>query len=281
MDEVRFDTTIQNGIERVDCLPVSPSNRPPILFLHGMWHGAWCWREWQALFAGWGWESRSISLPGHGASPPRKSVRFNTMQDYLAVLDEAIADFDAPPILVGHSMGGALAQWRLKRSAPDPPAVVFLASWTSHSTFADGTSLHLRRDPWGFLAMGFTWSTRPLIRSPKRAASMLITEGAVISPEDLHARLCDESYLVLSQHNPPQWSPKREVISPMLWVAGEKDAVVSLKGARKSAAYYGADLMIAPNAGHNLMMEANNVDTARRIEAWLSDRWPGRARRLA
>ena len=241
-----------------------------------MWHGAWCWRDWQALFAGWGWESRAISLPGHGASPRRKSVRFSTMQDYLAVLNAATADFAAPPILIGHSMGGALAQWRLKHGGDNLPAVVLLASWTSHSTYADGTSLHLRRDPLGFLAMGFTWSTRPLIRSPERAASMLITEGAVISPEDLHARLCEESYLVLSQHNPPLWSPKRNIASPMLWVAGEKDAVVSLKGARKSAAYYGADFMVAPKAGHNLMMEANNTDTAQRIEAWLSTR-PGMA----
>ena len=58
-------------------------------------------------------------------------------------------------------------------------------------------------------------------------------------------------------------------------MAGEQDAVVSLKGARKSAACYGADFMVAPKAGHNLMMEADNTGTARRIEAWLSAR-PGR-----
>lgn len=81
---------------------------------------------------------------------------------------------------------------------------------------------------------------------------------------------------MLNQHNPPLWSPKRKGASPMLWVAGEQDAVVSLKGARKSAAYYGADFMVALNAGHNLMMEADNTGTAQRIEAWLSAR-PGMA----
>lgn len=268
MDE-RFETVVEAGVERVTCRPATRAHKTPILFLHGMWHAAWCWRAWQGLFADRGWESRAISLPGHGASPRRKSVRFSTMDDYLAVLSAEIDSFGAPPILIGHSMGGALAQWYLKKVADDLPAVVLLASWTARSTFADGTALHLRRDPWGFLAMGFTWSTRPLIRSPKWAASMLITEGAMITPEALHAQLCEESYLVLSQHNPPLWSPKRGVKSPMLWVAGENDAVVSLAGARRSAAFYGADFLVAPGGGHNLMMEAANADTAAQIAAWL------------
>jgi alpha-beta hydrolase superfamily lysophospholipase len=221
-------------------------------------------------FAAKGWESAAISLPGHGASPKTKSVRFSTMQDYLAVLKAEITRYGAPPILIGHSMGGALAQWYLAKVADDLPAVATVASWTSHSTYADGTFLHLKRDPWGFMAMGFTWSSTPLVRSPKWVASLLITEGALITPEQLHAKLCEESYLVLSQHNPPAWRPKKGVVTPMLWVAAEKDAVISLKGARQSAEFYGADFLGVPNAGHNLMMEAGEAETAAKIEAWLS-----------
>jgi len=270
MGEARFETSVGGGIERVLCRPETPTHRTPILFLHGMWHGAWCWRGWQELFAAKGWASTAISLPGHGGSPKTKSVRFSTMQDYLAVLEAEIARYPTPPILIGHSMGGALAQWRLAKVADDLPAVVAIASWTSHSTYADGTLLHLKRDPWGFMAMGFTWSSTPLVRSPKWAASLLITEGALISPEELHAKLCEESYLVLSQHNPPAWRPKKNVATPMLWVAGEKDAVISLRGARRSAEFYGADFLAVPNAGHNLMMESGQAETAAKIEAWLS-----------
>lgn len=270
--EERFEASIDDGIERVICRPAEPAHRTPILFLHGMWHGAWCWRDWQEALAEEGWESHAISLPGHGASPAGKSVRFATMDDYLAVLKAEIARFPTPPILIGHSMGGALAQWYLKKVADDLPAVVMAASWTAHSTFADGTALHLRRDPWGFMQMGLTLSATPLVRSPKWAASLLLSEDAAISPEDLHARLCEESYLVLSQHNPPLWRPKKSLKSPMLWVAAEKDAVISLNGARKSAQFYGADFLSIANAGHNLMMERNAAQTAAKIEAWLSAR---------
>ena len=270
MDEARFELSVEGGIERVVCRPEVGGHRTPILFLHGMWHGAWCWRGWQELFAAKGWGSTALSLPGHGASPRIKSVRFSTLQDYLAVLRAEVARFPTPPILIGHSMGGALAQWYLAKVADDLPAVVMVASWTSHSTYAVGTNLHLKRDPWGFITMGLTWSATPLVRSPKWAASLLITESALISPEALHAKLCEESYLVLNQHNPPAWRPGRNVVTPMLWAAGEMDAVISLEGARRSAEFYGADFLGVPVAGHNLMMEASQADTLAKIEAWLS-----------
>ncbi len=192
------------------------------------------------------------------------------MQDYLAVLRAEIERFPRRPIVVGHSMGGALAQWYLARVADDLPAVVLLAAWTSHSTFADGTALHLKRDPIGFVTMGFTLSAAPLVRTPGHAASMLITEGATLTPDELHGRLCEESYLVLSQHNPPLWRPKPRPASPMLWVAAEKDAVITLPGARRSAEFYGADFISVPNAGHNLMMERGHAETLGRIEAWFA-----------
>jgi pimeloyl-ACP methyl ester carboxylesterase len=62
------------------------------------------------------------------------------------------------------------------------------------------------------------------------------------------------------------------VKTPMLWVAGEKDAVITLEGSRKSAAFYGADFHAVPEAGHNLMMEKSCVETVKTIDAWLSGR---------
>ena len=259
-------------IERVVVRPDNRTHETPILFVHGMWHGAWCWADWQRIFAEAGWESHAFSLPGHGASPKKKSVRLCTMEDYLAVLAGEIARFERPPIVIGHSMGGALVQWYLKKVADDLPAAVLVGSWTAHSTIADGTLGHLKRDPWGFALMGLTYSSMPLVRNAKWAGSLLITEGATITPAELHARLCEESGLVLSQHNPPLWRPKKSVVTPMLWVAGDRDAVITLEGARRSAAFYGADFHVVAEAGHNLMMEKSYVETAGVIDAWLTDR---------
>jgi len=260
-------------IERIVFRPAIRTHATPLLLVHGMWHGAWCWNKWQHILADFGWESHAFSLPGHGASPAtRKSVRWNNMNDYLSVLSAEIKRFERPPIVIGHSMGGALVQWYLKKVADDLPATVLVGSWTACSTVADGTMGHLRRDPWGFVLSGLTLSSTPLIRNPKVTASMLITENAIFSPEELHSQLCEESALVLSQHNPPFWRPKRGVVSPMLWIAGERDAVITLDGARASAQFYGADFVTVPMAGHDLMLERSYRATACYIDEWLRGR---------
>lgn len=190
---------------------------------------------------------------------------------YLSILQREIDRFSQKPVLIGHSMGGALAQWYLKKVADDLPAVVLVASWTSHSTWADGMLRHMRRDPIGTFLVGVSLSTNPFIRSPKWAASMLITDSAIYSAEELHARLHEESALVLNQHNPPFWRPKKNIQSPLLWLAAEKDAVVSLRGAQRSANYYGAEFQMIEDAGHNVMLEKNYRDTALAIDSWLGN----------
>lgn len=263
-------TELNDGIERITYTPRERQHDTPILMQHGMWHGAWCWAEWQDLLAKAGWESHAISLPGHGASPVQKSVRFSTMSDYLKILKQEVERLPRKPVLMGHSMGGALAQWNLKKVADDLPAVVLVASWTSHSTMGDGALLHFKRDPLGFMLVGLTLSTHPFIRNAERAASMLITEGAIYTPEELHGKLCEESALVLNQHNPPLWRPLPNPKTPILWLGAEKDAVISLKGARNSAEFYGADFHLVEGSGHNLMMEKTYAETAQQVDRWLA-----------
>jgi len=81
-----------------------------------------------------------------------------------------------------------------------------------------------------------------MMRSPS-ALPWLISERAVYSPEQLYAKLGPESVLVLYQHNPPFWHPPGNVKTPMLWLAGEQDAVIgkTISGARprtNDAEYY-------------------------------------------
>ena len=71
------------------------------------------------------------------------------------------------------------------------------------------------------------------------------------------------------QHNPPFWQPPEQVKTPLLWLAGEKDAVAKIEIQRKSAAHYGAELVVVPDAAHNVMMEYNYRQTAEQIHNWL------------
>ncbi|MBN1286131.1 MAG: alpha/beta hydrolase [Anaerolineae bacterium] len=261
---------IEDGIERVTYTPKRRRFETPIFFQHGMWHGAWCWQHWQALFAGWGWESHAISLPGHTGSPSQRPMQLTTLDYYLAFIKTEIERLPRKPVLVGHSMGGALTQWYLRHVDDDLPAVVLVAPWVSHRTLEDGLPRFLKLDPLGVFLMFFTLSATQFMRTPYHAAKKLTTGGALYTPEELHARLGPESGLVMLQHNPPFWAPAEEVRAPMLWLAAEKDTLIGEPAARQSAAHYKADYVVVPDAGHNLMMEHNYRATAEQVRDWLA-----------
>jgi hypothetical protein len=65
---------IEDGLERISYIPKNRGYQTPIVFQHGMWHGAWCWDLWQELLAQWGWESHAHSLPGHANSHPQRNL---------------------------------------------------------------------------------------------------------------------------------------------------------------------------------------------------------------
>jgi pimeloyl-ACP methyl ester carboxylesterase len=261
--------SVEDGIERIIYQPSQARFRTPLLLLHGMWHGAWCWRLWQELFAEWGWESIAFSLPGHAGSPTQRPIGACSLDYYLGFLKEEIDRLPVKPVLIGHSMGGALAQWYLKYAGDDLPAVVLAAPWVADSALRDGFLRLLKNDPLGCAMIPLTWDAWPLVRNPQVAQRLLLGRQAFYSAVAFHAQLGRESVLGILQHNPPLWRPSQTVQTPLLVVAGQFDQAVSLAGLRRTAIYYQAELFVAPQAGHNLMMEQHSLEIAEAIHSWL------------
>ncbi len=87
------------------------SDRPPLLFVHGAFCGAWIWAEhFLPFFAERGWRALAVSLRGHGRSAGRRRLDGFGIGDYVADVAEAAAGLDPPPVVVGHSMGAVVAQ---------------------------------------------------------------------------------------------------------------------------------------------------------------------------
>ncbi len=262
--------SVMDGIERIVYTPHTRRFETPIVMQHGMWHGAWCWQGWQELLAEWGWESNAHSLPGHAGSPVQRPIRWCTLGYYAKFLKTEIARMPRPPVLIGHSMGGALTQWLLKEQ-DDLAAAVLVAPWQSHSMMVPILRT-IVRDPVGFALCSLNLTTAPLVRNPFRAAQMFISEGAVLSPQALYERLGPESLWVLLQYNPPLWRPAAQLRTPLLWLAGAADVLIAEKAEAKSARHYGADYVVVPGSGHNVMMEKSWRDTAVTIHDWLAER---------
>lgn len=89
--------------------PVAASGTPPVLLLHGIFSGAWQWEKYQSLLARHGYESHAVNLRGRPGSRPVKDIGTVRIQDYVADAME-VARSLGRPIVIGHSMGGLLAQ---------------------------------------------------------------------------------------------------------------------------------------------------------------------------
>ncbi|NJK81126.1 MAG: alpha/beta fold hydrolase [Chloroflexaceae bacterium] len=261
--------TVEDGIERVVYSPTYRRFETPLLLQHGMWHGAWCWQYWQELFAEWGWESHAHSLPGHGQSPAQRPIRWCTLNYYFECLMSEIKRLPRRPVLMGHSMGGALTQWYFRYvSNRDLPAAVLVAPWHSHDMHP-AIARAMQEDPWGAVLGWLSFSATPAVRTPQVAFNWFLTEGAVLTPQELHAKLGPESGLVLLQYTPPLWKPADKVHFPLLVLGAERDRATDEPSVRATAAYYGADYFMVPEAGHDLMLEKSYRQTAQMIHDWL------------
>jgi len=80
------------------------SASPPIVLVHGAWHGAWCFAGLQHALDELGLPSYAIDLPGHGTS----GEPLGTLHTDAAAVAATLRELGTPAVLVGHSYGGAV-----------------------------------------------------------------------------------------------------------------------------------------------------------------------------
>ncbi|MFE4756799.1 alpha/beta fold hydrolase [Streptomyces mirabilis] len=76
---------------------------PPLLFLHGFWHGSWCWSEVLAHLASAGRPAVAVDMAGHGL---RASLPLCLTRHPFA--PEAVATEPSPMADVGLDQSGEL-----------------------------------------------------------------------------------------------------------------------------------------------------------------------------
>lgn len=106
-----------------------------IVFVHGICHGAWCWKYFIKYFSDAGYRCYALSLRGHGRSEGRKDLNKFTLSDYVEDVKTVVAMCDTKPFLVGHSMGGAVVQRYIGENEDTVQgAVLFAPATAPHMT---------------------------------------------------------------------------------------------------------------------------------------------------
>jgi pimeloyl-ACP methyl ester carboxylesterase len=242
----------------------------PLLFVHGKWHGAWCWQEYfLPYFAKHGFDCAALSLRGHGNSEGHERIGWNTIADYVADVEQAAKQFKTPPVIFGHSMGGFITQKYLETN--HAPAGVLLAS-LPHYGILPSTLVEFRKHPLIVLKSIFTWSLYPAVATPALTHEHLF--GVDMADEKVigyFKRLQEESFRAyLDEFLLNLVQPKR-VKSPMLVLGATNDAVIPIKAVNDTARAYGTKAEFFPMA-HDMMLESKWQQVADKILNWLKEK---------
>jgi pimeloyl-ACP methyl ester carboxylesterase len=265
-------------IEIISKIPPTPLP-VPLLFVHGAWHGAWCWdRHFLDYFAAHGFAAHALSLRGHGRSAGRERLRWTRIRDYVADVAEVASGLAQAPVVIGHSMGGFVVQKYLERHAA--PAAVLLASLPPSGAFR--TTLRLmRRAPWPVLKANATLSLHPLVATPALARAAFFSAGLGAAELELYWRqLQDESYMAFLDTLCLDLPKPARTGTKLLILGAELDTIIGRAEIDATARAYGTRAEQLPGIAHDVMLEPGWQQAADRILAWLADALPPATRRV-
>lgn len=256
-------------LEVIDKGTASSEHPVPLLFVHGACHSAWCWDDhFLDHFADRGFHAVALSLRGHGGSSTDKPLRRCSIADFVDDVDTVAAGLEAPPVVVGHSMGGFIAQHYLEKQLS--PAGVLLASIPPRGIGAPSLRF-MRRHP--LVGMRSNISRRPEITFQQpRTREALFSAGTPQHIVDACAdRVQTESPRALWTDATFRLPKPSKVAAPVLVLGGEHDGCFTPKEVHATARAYRTEAELFP-MGHNMMLEPGWPAVAERIESWLGER---------
>jgi pimeloyl-ACP methyl ester carboxylesterase len=135
----------------------------PVLFLHGYWHGSWCWSEVLARVTGAGTRALAVDMAGHGLRARRPAaVTGRPFDAGLAATEPSpVADVDLgqagelllaqlkqlgggdPVVVVAHSIGGPVLTWAAQAAPGLVAHAVYLTAYMPASDVPPVTYLRM------------------------------------------------------------------------------------------------------------------------------------------
>ena len=247
-----------------------------VVFIHGAFCGGWCFSDMMPVFAARGFNCAAPDLPYHVPGPtlpPDPRLAKLGIADYTRDMAAFVKRYAAPPIIVGHSMGGIIAQQlaaeglarALVLLTPAPPWGV-LPSTADEMNLAKGL---MQAAPFWDKALNpsFEVAKGDSLASLDPAAQRRIFE--MFSPESGLALF--ELFFWMFDMQRTTSVETDKVTCPVLVVSGSQDKVISPVTGRKVAQLY-RDSTFEEDAGrgHFLIMEEGATQLAERCAAWMA-----------
>jgi pimeloyl-ACP methyl ester carboxylesterase len=254
----------------------------PVVFVHGAFCGGWAFDAFKRPFDAAGFETHAPNLPAHDRGADLEHLSTLGVRDYADALTRYVHTFDAPPILIGHSMGGLVSQITAGRA--QVAGLVLLcpsAPWGVMPTTLDEHGANF-----GLTLLGDYWR-RPVPPDYRVARSTTLDRLEREEARRTFARFVPESGKAVLET--VQWwldpsmasaAPAFKVTAPVLTVAGGADRVNPASTVRRIANRYPAaqvEHREFPEMSHWPMGEPEGPQVAQTILDWLDARGLGAA----
>nr|XP_051216744.1 uncharacterized protein LOC127334343 isoform X4 [Lolium perenne] len=255
------------------------SDRPPLVFLHGSFHAAWCWAEhWLPFFSRAGFPCFALSLRAQGESSIPSEAVAGTLETHSGDIADFIRkEVPDPPVLIGHSFGGLIVQQYI--SCLQEPLHPKLA----------GAVLVCSVPPSG--NSGLVW--RYLLTKPIAAVKVTLSLAAKAYANSLP--LCKETFfssdmddeLVLRYQGLMKDSSKLPLFDlrklnaslpvpsaangtlEVLVMGASNDFIVDAEGLSETARFYNVQPVCVEGVAHDMMLDCSWQKGAEIILSWL------------
>lgn len=247
-----------------------------IFLIHGMWGGPWYWDNYIRVLEKQGYMCLPTTLPFHDMVPtgvPDPRLGQSSLLDYAEALEQEINRIGLKPIVVGHSMGGLLAQILGSRGLAK--ALVLLTPAAPAGirclTFSVIKSFWSVQSKWG------SWR-KPMRQTFDEAVYSMLNLCPVTQQRQIYEKLVYESgraafeigYWPLDVRGASRVDESK-VTCPMLVIAGSQDRITPASVVRRVAKKYQAVSTYREyeNHAHWVVGEPGWQEIAEYVMSWL------------
>jgi pimeloyl-ACP methyl ester carboxylesterase len=264
------------NLELISHRPREGTRATPLLFVHGAYAGAWIWKPYfLPFFAANGYEAHAVSVRGHGNSDGGHEVMTARLRDYVADVEQVMATLPAPPVLIGHSMGGVIVQHIMHRHRETLPGAVLMASGPPHGLIGSLWNMALKHpellwqimqiETFGPMNADYSWVRHALFseHTPDAVAHYYIPQ------------LGRESWMICLDLLGLDLPPSTQMLDiPVLVLGAERDRFIYQGALEQTARTYGTAAEVFPRMAHAMMIDYDWEKAALRILQWLETTLP-------